>query len=81
MRIRRMHLDREHFTCVEELQQQWESAESPGQLSHHLFWKLLQQLSDGPPFERPIGNTARMVVAVAEYPRFADRAVARQRLR
>src|SRR5208337_855579 len=30
MRIRGMHLDREHFTCVEELQQQWESAETLG---------------------------------------------------
>ena len=79
MGIRGMHLDREHFTGVEELQQQWESAETPGQLSQHLLRELLQQLTDGPPFERPIGNMARMVIAVAEHPRFADGAIARQR--
>ena len=27
--LRGMHLDRKHFTSVEELQQQWESAETP----------------------------------------------------
>ena len=79
--IRGMHLDREHLTRVEELQQQRKSAETPGQLSHHLFRKLLQQLTDGLPFERSVGNAARMVFAVAQYPRFADRAVARQRRR
>ena len=78
-RIRGMHLDREHFTRVEELQQQRKSAESPGQLSHHLFRKLLQQLTDGLPFERSIGDAALMVIAVAEHPCFADRTVARQR--
>ena len=45
-RIRWMNLDREHFTRIEELQQQRESAKSPGQPSHHLFWKLRQQLSE-----------------------------------
>ena len=79
MRIRGMHLDREHFTRVEELQQQRESAETLGQLSQQLLRRLLQQLTDGPPFERSIGNLAPMVIAVAEYPRFADGAVARQR--
>ena len=74
-----MHLDREHFPRVEELQQQWESAETPRQFSHQLLRILLQQLTDGPPFKRSIGNPARMVITVAEYPRFADRAVARQR--
>src|ERR1035438_10015890 len=74
-----MNLYREHFTCVEELQQQRESAESPRQLSHHLLWKLFQQLSDGSPLERSLSDTARMVFAVAEHPRLADRAVARQR--
>ena len=34
VRIRGMNLHREQLTCVEELQQQRESAESPGQLSH-----------------------------------------------
>ena len=74
-----MHLDREHFACVEEFQQQWESAEAPGQLSHRLFWKLLQHLSDRPPFEGSIGNLAWMIVAVAEYPGFTDGSIARQR--
>ncbi len=72
----RMHLDREHFMCIEELQQQWKSAETPGQLSQKLF----QQLSDSPSFEWSVGHLARMVVAVAEYPRLADRS-ARQRCR
>jgi hypothetical protein len=74
-----MNLYREHFTCVEKLQQQWESGKSPRQLSHHLLWKLFQQLRDGSSLEGSIGNTARVVFAVAEHPCFADRAVARQR--
>jgi len=74
-----MDLDREHFTCVEELEQQWESAETRGELSQHLLRRLLQQLTDGPPLERSIGNLARMIIAVAEDPRFADGAVAWQR--
>ena len=77
--IRGMHLDREHFTRIEELQQQREPAESPGQLSQQLLRPLLQQLTEGPPFERSIGNAAWMVIAVTEYPGFADRAVARKR--
>ena len=63
---RGMHLDREHFARIEELQQQREPAESPGQLSQQLLRPLLQQLTDGPSFERSIGNVARMVIAVAE---------------
>jgi hypothetical protein len=47
-----------------------------GQLSQHLLRKLLQQLTDGSPFERSIGNLARMVIAVAEYPCFADGTIA-----
>ena len=66
MRIRGMHLDREHFARVEELQQQRESAETPGQFSQHLLRRLLKQLADGPPLERSIGDAARMVIAVAE---------------
>ena len=58
---------------IEELQQQWKSLKLVGQLSQHLFWKLLQQLTDGLPFERSFGHLALMVIAVAEYPRFADR--------
>ena len=61
-----MHLDREHFTRVEELQQQWEPAEAPGQFSQQLLRPLLKQLTDGPPFERSIGYVALMVIAVAE---------------
>jgi hypothetical protein len=75
-----MHLDREHFMCIEEFQQQWKSAETPGRLSQKLFRKLFQQLSDSPSFEWSVGHLARMVVAVAEYPRLADRP-ARQRCR
>jgi hypothetical protein len=43
-----MHLDRKHFVYVEELQQQWQSAEVPGKLSRDLLRVLLQQLADGP---------------------------------
>ena len=74
-----MHLDRKHFTCIEKFQQQRKPAESSGQLSHHLFRKLVQQLSDGLPFKRSIGDAAGMVFAVAQYPRFAYGALARQR--
>jgi hypothetical protein len=69
-----MHLDREHFMRIKELQQQWKSGKTPGQLSQHLLWKLLQQLADCPAFERSIGYQARMVIAVAEYPRLPNRA-------
>src|SRR5579872_159460 len=44
-----MHLDRKHFMYVEELQQQGESGETPGQLSHYLLRELLQQSADGQP--------------------------------
>jgi hypothetical protein len=54
------------LASIEELQQQREVGETPGQPSRQLLWKLLQQLSDGPPFERSIRNTALMVFAVAE---------------
>src|ERR1017187_2994016 len=63
---------------IEELQQQWKSLKVMGQPSQNLFWKLLQQLTNRLPFERPFGYLALMVIAVAEYPRFADRS-ARQR--
>src|SRR6202162_6248608 len=63
---------------IEELQQQRESAESPGELSQQLLGKLRQQLSDGLALERSISHSARMVIAIAKYPRLADRA-ARQR--
>ena len=54
-----MHLDREHVAHVEELQQQREPAETPGQFSQHLLRPLLKQLPDGPSFERSIGDAAR----------------------
>ena len=74
-----MHLDRKHFTRVEEFQQQWESTKTAGQFSQQLLRKLLQQLTDGSPFERSIGNATRMVIAVAEHPGFADGTITRQR--
>src|ERR1700678_1249851 len=73
-----MHLHREHFACIQELEQQWKSLETPGEFSHHLFWKLLQHVTDGLTFERSIANTAGMVFTVAQYPRFTDWTVARQ---
>jgi hypothetical protein len=63
---------------IEELQQQRESAESPGELSQQLVGKLRQQTVDGQTLERSLSYSARMVIAIAKYPGFADRA-ARQR--
>ena len=79
IRVSGMHLDRKHFTCIEELQQQWESTEASGQLSQHLLRELLQQLTDGSAFERSVGDSALMVIAVAEHPCFADGTITRQR--
>jgi hypothetical protein len=67
-----VHLYREHFLRVEELQQQRKSLKAAGQLSQHLLRKLHQQLTDRLPFERPLGYLARVVVAVAEQPCFSD---------
>ena len=39
---------------------------------------VFEQLSDGAPFKRSIGNPALMIFAVAEHPRFAERAFIRQ---
>jgi hypothetical protein len=47
----------------------------------HLLGELLQQLTEGPPVERSIRDAASIVLAVAQHPGLADRAVARQRLR
>ena len=77
--IRGMHLDRELFVCVEELQQHGEPSETAGQFSQQLLRRLLQQLPDGPPFERSIGDLAGMVIAVAQQPGFADGPVTGQR--
>jgi len=40
---------------------------------------LVQQLLDGFTLERPFGDEAGMVIAVTENPRFANRAISRQR--
>ena len=75
LRIRGMHLDREHFVRVEELEEQGESSETPRQFSQQLLRRLLQQLPDGRSFERSIGDPAGMVIAVAQQPGFADGSV------
>jgi hypothetical protein len=48
---------------IEELQQQWESLEVVGQLPQDLLRELLQQLTDGLPFERSVGYLACIVIA------------------
>ena len=78
MRIRRMNLDREHLTCVEEFQQEWESTKTSGQFSQQLLRRLLQQLTDSASLERSVGHAALVVFAVAQHPRFAKRAIIRQ---
>ena len=77
--IRWMHLDREHVARIEELQQQREPAEAPGQFSQQLLRPLMKQLPDAPSLERSIGDAAGMVIAVAQQPGFADGAIAGQR--
>jgi hypothetical protein len=62
---------------IEELQQQRESAESPGELSQQLLGKLRQQMLNGQTLEWSIGYLARMVIAIAKDPRFADRPLGR----
>ena len=66
VRFRGMNLDREHFVRIEELQKQWESVETPGQLPQHLLGKLIEQLTDGPTFEWSTGNVALMINAIAQ---------------
>ena len=65
MRVRGMHLDGEHFACIQKFQQQRKSAEPLNQSAHHFHRMLLHQLTDGLPFQRSIRNPARMVIAVA----------------
>ena len=60
---------------VEKLQQQGESLETPGQLSHQLFLRLLHHFAESPPFQGSIGNLARMIIAIAQYPRFANKTI------
>jgi len=81
VRIRGMNLHREQLTCVEELQQQRESAEIARPAFPLAVLETVPSVERWSAFEGAIGNAARMVVAVAQYPRFADRAVARQRCR
>jgi hypothetical protein len=78
MGIARMHLDRQHFPRIEELEQQREAAKALCQPPHQLILRLFHELADGVPRERPVGNLARVVIAVAQDPRFSDRAL-RQR--
>src|SRR5512146_3182670 len=75
-----MHLDGEYVMRGDELEQQRGTVETRGQLSQGLLRKLLQHLTDAPPFERSVGNGALMVISVAEDPRFADRTAARPRV-
>ena len=77
--VRRMHLDRERVAHVEEFQEQREAAEASGQCSQQLLRELLEQLAQGLSLERPVGDEAGMVVAVAEQPGLADGAIAGQR--
>jgi hypothetical protein len=51
------------------------SREFPQQLVR----RLLQQLPESRSLERPIGDSAGMVIAVAKEPSFADRSVAGER--
>jgi len=61
-----MHLDRELGVGVEELEEHREPPETARQFSQQLVGRLLQQLPDGRSFERPVGDLAGMVVAVAQ---------------
>ena len=61
-----MHLDRELVVCVEELEEHGEPSETARQFSQQLVRRLLQQLPDGRSFERPGGDLAGMVIAVAQ---------------
>jgi hypothetical protein len=70
-----MDLNREYFMRIKKLQKQRESPKPPQQPTHHLYWKLGHQLTDGLPFERAVVHYAGMVFAVAEHPGFADRTV------
>jgi len=77
-RIGRMHLHREPFPHIEKLQEKRKSREPPGQFSHELPRRLLQQFIERLPLERALRDQARMVFPVAQNPCFPDRTFARQ---
>ena len=77
MRIRGMDLDGEGLAHIEELQQQRKSGKAASQSSHELLRRLVQQLFDGFSLQRSVGDEAGMVVAVAQYPGFSNRAISR----
>ena len=74
-----MHLHRKHLACVKKLEEQRKAAEARSQLAHQWFPELFHQVADGSSLKRSIGNLALMIIAVAEYPSFANRTVTRQR--
>jgi hypothetical protein len=52
-----------------------------GEITQQPLARLVQQLSNGLPFERSVSDYTGMFVAVAQDPSFADRAIARERRR
>src|SRR5664280_244859 len=75
-----MNLDGEHLARIEEFEQQREPEEVPSQFSQQLLRPLLDQLPNGPSFERSIRDKTGKVITVAQQPSLSDRAVAGQRL-
>ena len=67
-----MYLHGKHFTCVEKLEEQRKTKEARSQLSHQLRSILFHQSTDSLALQCSIGNLALMIVAVAEYSRFAN---------
>ena len=78
IRCRGMHLNREHFVAIEKLEQQRKMREKAGLFAHQFGRELLPQITKRPPSKRPIGNVTHVVIAVTEYPRFANRTITRQ---
>jgi hypothetical protein len=76
--VARMHLDRQHLLHVEKFQQQRKAAEPLRQIPQDRCRRARDQLRDRAPLQRPIGDTAWILGAVAQQPGFADRPVAGQ---
>ena len=76
-----MHLNRKRVAHVEKFQQQRKPVETPSQFSQHLLRPLMKQLPNASSLERSMGDAARMILAVAQQPRFADGSIAGQRSR